>query len=546
MLAKASLAVLLAAPALAVSPSPQVDGQLLERVGATGDALIGIDAEDGRYVTSWLSGTTAKVQLWSPLPGTSDLALEAAFDGPTNIVLSTAFPSPEVRLGPDGQVIHGVRSQPIRAYRPDGAGGWAAQIIPSPIVAPRFFGTAFDVDMEARRMVIATEAFSQHEYAVAVYALPLGASDWVLEDLLTEPRVSSAGATQLDLAIDGEHVVIGYRSSSQLGGAVTVHRLDSNGNFAGKTSVAPTASVLDRFGTAVAVDGDHLLVSARRNNGTGIVSAYRLGGAGSWNPIQEFNDGAFQPVDRFGVALAVDGDVAIVGGPGVSTQTESVGIAGLFRFNGSSWQAATELRDGSPAPGDTRARGFGSAVAVHDDGVRARALVGGERRHLAPTANPVPFVWAEEFGTTAVPDRPVYVTAGVPFCEPPANSSGATGRLRCVGTSDVSATNYWGFSLEASGLPSNTFAIFTLADHMQPSPVGPFGLLCANAPALWRLTAPLITDGGGRVSAGANPFALPVGGSSVAATIGSTWTFQLLARDTGGVTATTAVAVTFR
>lgn len=537
---------MLALPLLVALPfaaAPQEVGQLLEPRGLALRDLLALDARDGRVAVSWLQGSTARVHLWSALPGTGDLALDAAFDGPTGVASSTTGQNAEVRLGPDGQVLHGVLGAAIHAYRPDGSGGWDLQVLDAPLPLTRRYGLDLDVDVDDRRMVVATEMFSlQAEYALAVYHLPPGADLWVLEDVITEPRTSGGGAQGLDVAIDAGRIVVGHQQGTgNTPGAVTLYRLDA-GAIVRVGELERSSSVLDEFGSSVDIDGGHLLVGSRRANATGMVTAYRPQGSG-WEAYQQFNHPAYQPFDRYARELALDGDLVVVSGQFVDGPSAAQGMADVRRFDGASWQPVTLLRDGIAAPGDAGASGFGRLVAADVRGGVARAVTVGRRDLLGAVSA---FAWAEDVSGAPAADRAVRVTAGEPFCEPPANSTGATGRLRCLATSDVSATGFWGFTLVASGLPAQTFAIFTVADQLEPSPVGPFGLLCAGAPAPWRLSAPLLTDASGAVSAPASPFALPVGSASVVATAGSTWVFQTLARDGFGVTATTAVAVTFR
>ncbi|HEX7480564.1 MAG TPA: hypothetical protein VF331_22380 [Polyangiales bacterium] len=67
--------------------------------------------------------------------------------------------------------------------------------------------------------------------------------------------------------------------------------------------------------------------------------------------------------DEFGHAVAIDGTTAIVGTPGDDTQATDAGAASVFTFNGTSWVLQQKLL---PASGSSNGF-FGSAVAILGD-----------------------------------------------------------------------------------------------------------------------------------------------------------------------------------
>ena len=121
----------------------------------------------------------------------------------------------------------------------------------------------------------------------------------------------------------------------------------------------------DGFGRSLALSGDRLLVGATGQEGAGAVVEFRRGSGGSgWNQAGTLTPSAADGRGRFGRAIALDGDRLLVGTP----DQGSGGAAYLFRYDSGSdeWTEEAML-----VPGDEPATGFGISVSLVGD----RALV---------------------------------------------------------------------------------------------------------------------------------------------------------------------------
>jgi hypothetical protein len=118
------------------------------------------------------------------------------------------------------------------------------------------------------------------------------------------------------------------------------------------------------FGSAMAVDGNTLLVGAPgQYDGRGAVYLYQRDGAGEWREVGALSAGDGVPGDSLGGAIALHGDVALVG-----TSRHAGGAGAVYVFGGGGWTQQTKLTPSDGRAGDR----FGVAVAF--DG--ARALIG--------------------------------------------------------------------------------------------------------------------------------------------------------------------------
>jgi hypothetical protein len=129
---------------------------------------------------------------------------------------------------------------------------------------------------------------------------------------------------------------------------------------------ASDGAEVDHFGYAVAVSGDVVVVGSYwdDDNGHASGSAYVFRHVGStWVEEQKLtaNDGAEN--DRFGVSVAVSGDAAVVGAYFGDGNSPDSGSAYVYRDVGGTWVEEQELtaRDGD------RGDEFGHAVAVSGD-----------------------------------------------------------------------------------------------------------------------------------------------------------------------------------
>jgi len=131
---------------------------------------------------------------------------------------------------------------------------------------------------------------------------------------------------------------------------------------------APDAAASDRFGTAVAIDGDTAIVGAYLDDGPagadqGAAYIYRWDGA-EWVFEAKLTASDAAAGDAFGVSVALSGDTAIVGAQSDDGAAGAdQGSAYVFTRSGTLWTQQAKLTAADGAPGDS----FGISVAVSGD-----------------------------------------------------------------------------------------------------------------------------------------------------------------------------------
>lgn len=179
-------------------------------------------------------------------------------------------------------------------------------------------------------------------------------------------RLAGYGSA-VGMAENGEIVIVGAPDEDTRG-AVYIHRGAGSIWTAPSRETAPDTTIGSRFGTAVAVEADVAVVGAPNANGganqSGAVYVFRPGFLGHWNHEQKLFDLGGQSLDEFGasVAITADGEI-LVGAPGKSVTGADSGQVFRFAFNGTSWNLVDVLAPPSVAAGE----GFGQALSTVAD-----------------------------------------------------------------------------------------------------------------------------------------------------------------------------------
>ena len=214
---------------------------------------------------------------------------------------------------------------------------------------------------------------------------------WLWED---ERLESGEGLSDDDfghaVAASGSVMVATDRTWNQWQGMAVVFRRNGFDWVREQRLEAGDRRDFDQFGESVAVHGKRVVVGAVYGNGnaadTGTAYVFEHDGS-RWNQTQELNGSDANKSIRFGQAVAVHGDVILVGAPGHNFGKGGVYV---FRHNGIRW-AESQIMAATFGKPD----GFGSTLAM--DGYQA--LVGAPTTDLFGVADAgVGFVW-EDSGT---------------------------------------------------------------------------------------------------------------------------------------------------
>ena len=155
----------------------------------------------------------------------------------------------------------------------------------------------------------------------AAYVFRFIGGAWGEEQKLIPPTPKPGDSFGQSVAVSGDRIVVGAPYADDSGddsGRAHVYHSGGVGPFWSEQPLllAPDGVAADHFGTSVAVDTDAIVIGARHDDPVGSASGsayvFRFNG-GQWGEAYKFIAPDAAETDELGVAVAVDGDVAVAG-----------------------------------------------------------------------------------------------------------------------------------------------------------------------------------------------------------------------------------------
>ncbi len=211
-----------------------------------------------------------------------------------------------------------------------------------------------------------------------------GTDNWGQVKKLTASDVQADDYFGHPVSISGDVLVIGAwgeDSGGSLAGAAYVFERNQGGadNWGQvKKLTASDAQADDRFGTAVSINGDVLLVGAWGEDtgagdaGAAYVFVRNQGGADNWGQVRKLTASDAQASDYFGYRMSISGDVLVIGAYGEDSGGSDAGAAYVFERNQGgvdNWGQVKKLT-ASDAQADDY---FGRSVSISGDVLLAGA-----------------------------------------------------------------------------------------------------------------------------------------------------------------------------
>ena len=157
------------------------------------------------------------------------------------------------------------------------------------------------------------------------------------------------------VAIDGDTIVVGATGDDDLGSgsgtAFVFERSDGQWMETAKLT-ASDGTGFEKFGEAVAIDGDTIVVGAPDEDGrgskAGALYVFQRGESGTWQQVAKITASSGAAEDRFGLIVDIDGLSAIGAAPERDGAGEDSGVALLYRLGGEPAGAYEDIFSGGP------------------------------------------------------------------------------------------------------------------------------------------------------------------------------------------------------
>ncbi len=250
-------------------------------------------------------------------------------------------------------------------------------------VADAEFGRSVAIDGDLVAVGAGGATAGDAEKAGAVYLFKRRGQTYVAEAKLVAPDPSAGAEFGRAVAIEGNRVIVGARFAavgnfSKAGAAYVFRKSGGTWKFEEKIA-SPAPADEDNFARALAVQGDLLVVTARKENlnandvGAAYVYLYR---DGTWTYSEKLTAGDPAPGAYFGQSVAVQGDLVAIGAR--NADPDAAGAVYLFRRSGDGW---VEIAKVVP-PDGTEDDQFGFTVALTGNVM----AVGARRANLSDPA----------------------------------------------------------------------------------------------------------------------------------------------------------------
>jgi hypothetical protein len=251
-------------------------------------------------------------------------------------------------------------------YRFDGVSWLEEAVFTDPDGAP---GDGFGISVDISGDVAIVGAW-QHESTGAAYIFRFDGAGWVEEDKRVASDGVAADHFGLAVAIDGDIAVVGADQPQQgvdppvllYPGAAYVYEFDGDWDAETKL-VASDGEAGDQFGCAVDIDGGVIVVGARFGDSAAADSgaAYVFSGS-NWVVETKLTASDAALNDHFGESVSMSGDVIAIGSPLHDPGVADGGAVFIFAYDGAAWSVEDKLVLGGPG-----GENFGAAVAVSGD-----------------------------------------------------------------------------------------------------------------------------------------------------------------------------------
>ena len=248
-----------------------------------------------------------------------------------------------------------------------------AKLTASDGVAGNLFGCAVALAGDTA-VVGASEADNQRGSVYIFECNEGGVDNWGQVAKLTASDGVASDRFGYAVSISGDTVIVGADRDDNQGAAYIFSRAAGGGNAWGQVAklTASDGAAGDFFGSAAAISGNTAIVGARRDDdqGGGSGSAYIFSrdqvGSNVWRQVTKITASDGSNFDNFGFAVAISGDTAVVGARENDAQGPDSGAAYVFeRDQGGTdnWGEVVKLIASDGVANDS----FGWSVAISGD-----------------------------------------------------------------------------------------------------------------------------------------------------------------------------------
>ncbi len=289
--------------------------------------------------------------------------------GPAVVRASSTASLPSIVHSPAKSALPGASERPVAslgvpdALAPDGSVWSGQKVIIDDGAQGDFFGISVAIDGQTAVVGAYGVTVNGQEQQGAVYVFTESNGTWTQTATLTAADGRRFDIFGSAVALSGGVAAIGAYQSNLSAGAVYVFT-GSGSAWTQKAKLTADDGVRnDCLGWSVAVSSAGVLAGAPFAvvDGIQVGAVYAFGGnGGNWSQTQKVTATNGAIGDFFGDAIAMDGNVSVIGADSASVNGNQAGAAYVFDTSGGSWVQKTEVTSADGAAFDN----FGRFVAI--------------------------------------------------------------------------------------------------------------------------------------------------------------------------------------
>ncbi len=202
--------------------------------------------------------------------------------------------------------------------------------------------------------------------AGAIYVFYRNGDNWIEHSKITPSDAHYSQGFGSAVAIDGDYIVVGAPVDGSQSGSIYVFYRDGGNWVESVKLLASDSAADDRFGTSVSISGDKIVAGAPYNDDAGYGSGsayvfYRSGAA--WIEQMKITADDAANGDFFGGSVNVDNNTIIIGAPFAEINGIMNGAAYFFVESGNSWSQQQKIFATDSGESDN----FAYSVALEND-----------------------------------------------------------------------------------------------------------------------------------------------------------------------------------
>lgn len=253
----------------------------------------------------------------------------------------------------------------VYIYKRDSGGNWSQveKLVAGDPTAGMAFGIRAGISGET--LIVSSPHADSVQGAAYAFELDRWSASAVAQTAKLEIDNNMPSGLGRSVAVSGDYAVVGAYTEDSARGAAYIFARNQDGTDAwGQMArlVGDSRELGDLFGLAVAIEDNVAVIGAKGvadDDGAVYVFERSQSQPYQWTQSQKLTVGDGTG-GRFGVSVAINGGVIVVGADGIAGD---IGAVYVFEYTGGSWQQVSDLVAGDGKVGDL----FGHTVAIDGD-----------------------------------------------------------------------------------------------------------------------------------------------------------------------------------